>query len=57
MHSVQIKHTCALQGVKVSFSQAALPSISTLDCDILHLLRTTEKLQDQLEVMDQRCEK
>jgi charged multivesicular body protein 7 len=41
----------------VSFSQTALPGISTLDCDILHLLRTTEKLQDQLEVMDQRCEK
>lgn len=41
----------------MSFSQTALPGISTLDCDILHLLRTTEKLQDQLEVMDQRCEK
>lgn len=56
MQSVRIQHTCALQGVKVSISQAALPKISALDCDILHLLRTTEKLQDQLEVMDQRCE-
>ncbi|CAH2063134.1 unnamed protein product [Thlaspi arvense] len=45
-----------IEGVKVSLSEAALPSISTLDCDILHLLRTTEKLQDRLEVMDHRCE-
>ncbi|KAF2588560.1 hypothetical protein F2Q70_00041247, partial [Brassica cretica] len=43
-------------GVKVFFSESALPGISTLDCDVLHLLSTTEKLQNQLEVMDQRCE-
>ncbi|KAG7566541.1 Snf7 family [Arabidopsis suecica] len=56
-HKISINQGELIEGVKVSFSQAALPSISTLDCDILHLLRTTEKLHDQLEVMDQRCGK
>ncbi|CAD5326511.1 unnamed protein product [Arabidopsis thaliana] len=56
-HKISINRGELIEGVKVSFSQTALPGISTLDCDILHLLRTTEKLQDQLEVMDQRCEK
>ncbi|CAA7030564.1 unnamed protein product [Microthlaspi erraticum] len=55
-HKVSVNRGEVIEGVKVSLSEAALPSISTLDCDILHLLRTTEKLQDQLEVMDQRCE-
>ncbi|VVB06581.1 unnamed protein product [Arabis nemorensis] len=55
-HKISINRGELIEGVKVSFSEAALPSISSLDCDILHLLRTTEKLQDQLEVMDQRCE-
>ncbi|XP_056866770.1 uncharacterized protein LOC108863608 isoform X2 [Raphanus sativus] len=55
-HKIFINRGELIEGVKVSFSEAALPSISTLDCDILHLLRTTEKLQNQLEVMDQRCE-
>uniref|UniRef100_A0A1J3HHP0 Charged multivesicular body protein 7 n=1 Tax=Noccaea caerulescens TaxID=107243 RepID=A0A1J3HHP0_NOCCA len=55
-HKVSINRGEVIEGVKVSLSETALPSISNLDCDILHLLRTTEKLQDQLEVMDQRCE-
>ncbi|CAH8322785.1 unnamed protein product [Eruca vesicaria subsp. sativa] len=55
-HKISINRGELIEGVKVSFSEAALPSISTLDCDVLHLLRTTEKLQSQLEVMDQRCE-
>ncbi|CAN8253949.1 unnamed protein product [Cochlearia groenlandica] len=55
-HRISINRGEVIEGVKVSFSQAALPTISTLDCDVLHLLRTTEKLQDQLEVIDQRCE-
>ncbi|XP_010413310.1 PREDICTED: charged multivesicular body protein 7-like [Camelina sativa] len=55
-HKISINRGELIEGVKVSISKAALPSISNLDCDILHLLRTTEKLQDQLEVMDQRCE-
>ncbi|KFK35392.1 hypothetical protein AALP_AA5G279200 [Arabis alpina] len=55
-HKISINRGELIEGVKVSLSEAALPGISSLDCDILHLLRTTEKLQDQLEVMDQRCE-
>ncbi|ESQ43868.1 hypothetical protein EUTSA_v10005996mg [Eutrema salsugineum] len=55
-HKISINRGEVIEGVKVSFSEAALPSISTLDCDILHLLRTTEKLQDRLEVMDHHCE-
>ncbi|EOA24091.1 hypothetical protein CARUB_v10017322mg [Capsella rubella] len=55
-HKISINRGELIEGVKVSISQAALPSISILDGDILHLLRTTEKLQDQLQVMDQRCE-
>ncbi|XP_022146425.1 charged multivesicular body protein 7 [Momordica charantia] len=43
-----------LEGVKVSLSAATVPSITTLDCDILHLIWTTEKLQQQLDVIDQR---
>ncbi|KAF8108477.1 hypothetical protein N665_0108s0014 [Sinapis alba] len=55
-HKISVNRGELIEGVKVSFSEAALPSVSTLDCDILHLLRTTEKLQNQLEVTDQRCE-
>ncbi|KAL1216239.1 hypothetical protein V5N11_018689 [Cardamine amara subsp. amara] len=55
-HKISINRGELIEGVKVSFSQAALPSVSTIDCDILHLLRTTEKLQDHLELLDQRCE-
>lgn len=43
-----------IQGVKVSLSGATLPGITTLDYDILHLIWTTEKLHQQLDVIDQR---
>ncbi|CAN7062609.1 hypothetical protein Bca4012_095895 [Brassica carinata] len=55
-HKISINRGELIEGVKVFFSESALPGISTLDCDVLHLLSTTEKLQNQLEVMDQRCE-
>ncbi|GAV68498.1 Snf7 domain-containing protein [Cephalotus follicularis] len=45
-----------IKGVKVSLSAVAVSSISSLDYDILHLTWTTEKLQQQLEVIDQRIE-
>ncbi|PON43247.1 Snf7 family [Parasponia andersonii] len=46
-----------IQGVKVSLSASPVSSISSLDCDILHLIWTTEKLEQQLIVIDQRCER
>ncbi|PQQ12074.1 charged multivesicular body protein 7 isoform X1 [Prunus yedoensis var. nudiflora] len=45
-----------IEGVKVSLSASSVPSISSLDCDVLHLIWTTEKLQQQLNVIDQRCQ-
>ncbi|XP_043711408.1 uncharacterized protein LOC122660253 isoform X2 [Telopea speciosissima] len=45
-----------IEGIKVSLGQGTVPSISSLDCDVLHLIWTTEKLQQQLDVIDQRCE-
>lgn len=45
-----------LQGVKVSLSTAAVSGTTSLDLDILHLTWTTENLQQQLDVIDQRCE-
>ncbi|XP_021897238.1 uncharacterized protein LOC110814169 isoform X3 [Carica papaya] len=43
-----------IEGIKVSLTPAAVPSISSLDCDVLHLIWTTEKLQEQLDLIDQR---
>ncbi|KAJ4969497.1 hypothetical protein NE237_016198 [Protea cynaroides] len=45
-----------IEGIKVSLAQGTVPSISNLDCDVLHLTWTTEKLQQQLDVIDQRWE-
>lgn len=45
-----------VEGVKVSLSAGALSSISNLDYDVLHLIWTTEKLQQQLDVTDRRYE-
>lgn len=49
--------TVFLQGVKISLSSDAVSSITSLDYDILHLVWTTEKLQQQLDVIDQRYQK
>ncbi|XP_062084861.1 uncharacterized protein LOC133790988 isoform X3 [Humulus lupulus] len=46
-----------IQGVKVSLSRTPVSSISSLDCDVLHLIWTTEKLEQQHLVIDQRCER
>ncbi|XP_038875996.1 uncharacterized protein LOC120068336 isoform X2 [Benincasa hispida] len=43
-----------LEGVKISLTAMTVPGITTLDYDILHLIWTTEKLQQQLDVIDQR---
>ncbi|EOX95478.1 SNF7 family protein, putative isoform 3 [Theobroma cacao] len=44
-------------GIKVSLSSAVVSSVSSLDFDTLHLIWTQEKLQQQLDVIDRRCEK
>uniref|UniRef100_A0A2N9G718 Charged multivesicular body protein 7 n=1 Tax=Fagus sylvatica TaxID=28930 RepID=A0A2N9G718_FAGSY len=45
-----------VEGVKVSLSSAPVSNISSLDSDVLHLVSTTERLQQQLDVIDRRCE-
>ncbi|MED6149801.1 hypothetical protein PIB30_066106 [Stylosanthes scabra] len=45
-----------VEGVKVSLSASTLSSISNLDYDVLYLIWTTEKLQQQLDVIDKRYE-
>lgn len=45
-----------VEGVKISLSAAALSSVSNLDCDVLYLIWTVEKLQQQLDVIDRRYE-
>lgn len=49
--------TSLLQGVKVSLSPGAVSEVTSLDYDILHLIWTVEKLEQQLDVIDQRCQK
>ncbi|KAM0954617.1 putative Snf7 family protein [Dioscorea sansibarensis] len=51
-----IKKKDFMEGVKVSLVSASVPNISSLDCDVLHLICTTEKLQQQLDVIDKRWE-
>ncbi|GLU07148.1 hypothetical protein SLE2022_241160 [Rubroshorea leprosula] len=42
-----------IEGVKVSLTTAAVSSISSYDCYVLHLIWTKETLQQQLNVIDQ----
>ncbi|XP_039128676.1 charged multivesicular body protein 7 isoform X1 [Dioscorea cayenensis subsp. rotundata] len=51
-----IKKKDFIEGVKVSLVSASVLNISSLDCDVLHLICTTEKLQQQLDVIDKRWE-
>lgn len=44
------------EGVKVSLTSAAVSSVTSLDRDILLLIWTKEKLQQQLDAMEERCE-
>ncbi|XP_068663345.1 uncharacterized protein [Aristolochia californica] len=46
-----------VDGVKISLALETVPSISTLDYDSLHLISTSQRFQQQLSVIDQRCEK
>ncbi|KAK4379791.1 hypothetical protein RND71_001653 [Anisodus tanguticus] len=45
------------EGVKVSLSARALSGTTSLDFDVLHLIWTVEKLERQLNVIDQRWER
>lgn len=45
-----------MEGVKLSLSSQAVSSISGLDYDVLHLVSTAEKLQQQLDVINKRWE-
>ncbi|KAJ4825575.1 hypothetical protein Tsubulata_006510 [Turnera subulata] len=45
-----------VEGVKISLSSMPVSSISSLDTDILHLIWTTEKLEEQIGVLDRRYE-
>ncbi|XP_044493257.1 charged multivesicular body protein 7 [Mangifera indica] len=45
-----------IEGLKVSLSPASVSSISSFDCDVLHLVWTMEKLQQQLDVTDRQYE-
>lgn len=54
---LSIHKTEFIEGVKVSLSAAAaVSSVTSLDCDVLHLIWTREKLEKQVNVMDQHCE-
>ncbi|KAB1224087.1 Charged multivesicular body protein 7 [Morella rubra] len=45
-----------IEGVKVSLSSVPVSNVSNLDYDVLHLVSTSERLQQQLKVIDRRCE-
>ncbi|KAL5539853.1 hypothetical protein UlMin_045474 [Ulmus minor] len=46
-----------IQGVKLSLSTSPVSLISTLDCDNLLLVWTAERLQQHLNLIDQRCQR
>ncbi|KAK1293014.1 hypothetical protein QJS10_CPB17g00837 [Acorus calamus] len=46
-----------IEGVKLSLVPTAVTTVSNLDHDVLYLTWTTEKLQKQLDVIDQHCVK
>ncbi|CDP17039.1 unnamed protein product [Coffea canephora] len=46
-----------MEGVKVSLSSGEVSEVTSLDYHVLHLMWTVDKLEQQLEVIDQRCRK
>ncbi|KAI5674845.1 hypothetical protein M9H77_05795 [Catharanthus roseus] len=46
-----------IEGVKVSLSDGAVSGVTSLDYDLLHLVWTVEKLEQQLDIIDQRIQK
>ncbi|KAK3026939.1 hypothetical protein RJ639_040345 [Escallonia herrerae] len=51
-----IKKKDFIEGVKISLLPRAVSGITSLDFDVLHLIWTEEKLQQQVDVIDQRYE-
>ncbi|KAL6968736.1 hypothetical protein U1Q18_034529 [Sarracenia purpurea var. burkii] len=47
----------SMEGVKVSLLPEAVSSITSLDLDVLHLISTVEKLQQQLDMNNKRWER
>lgn len=47
----------AIQGVKVCLAPGAASSASSMDYTLLHLTWTAEKLEQQLDLIDQRYQK
>ncbi|WVZ71528.1 hypothetical protein U9M48_020103 [Paspalum notatum var. saurae] len=45
-----------VEGVKLALTATQVPAVSKLDHDMLHLVWTQEKLQQQLDVLDHRWE-
>ncbi|KAL3652984.1 hypothetical protein CASFOL_002665 [Castilleja foliolosa] len=46
-----------IQGVKVCLAPGAVSTASSVDYNVLHLIWTTEKLEQQLDLIDQRYQK
>lgn len=46
-----------IEGVKISLTHSAIADVTKLDCDVLHLIWTAEKLEEQIDLIDQRCER
>ncbi|XP_062196934.1 uncharacterized protein LOC133899906 isoform X2 [Phragmites australis] len=45
-----------IEGIKFTLAATQVPAVSKLDRDILHLVWTEERLQEQLDVLDRRWE-
>ncbi|XP_011025277.1 PREDICTED: uncharacterized protein LOC105126188 isoform X3 [Populus euphratica] len=45
-----------IEGVKISLSSGSVPAISSLDLDVLRLIWTAQKLEDQIAMIDRRYE-
>eukprot|EP00268_Persea_americana_P012555 TRINITY_DN15330_c0_g1_i1.p1 TRINITY_DN15330_c0_g1~~TRINITY_DN15330_c0_g1_i1.p1 ORF type:complete len:413 (+),score=84.46 TRINITY_DN15330_c0_g1_i1:180-1418(+) len=54
---LSIRRMNLIEGVKISLAPTPLSNISSIDYDTLHLNWTAEKLHQQLDVIDRRCEK
>ncbi|CAA6668865.1 unnamed protein product [Spirodela intermedia] len=53
---LSIKKTDFVEGLKVSLVPSSVPSLTSLDYEILHLIWTMEKMQQQVDMIDQRWE-
>ncbi|KAL3844423.1 hypothetical protein ACJIZ3_001826 [Penstemon smallii] len=54
---LRINKTEPIQGVKVCLAPGAIPTASTTDYSVLHLTWTAEKLEQKLDLIDQRYQK